>query len=150
MTAPTLTRVNYRSTVAAADVSIGYQGRAVRFDGSPYATTSQAATDALNPIATGGLLIAENEAGFALGIVGIHSAGEVVTCKAGTGGVAVGDLCRPEYSATAANADRLLSLAQSGLPGAPGTYYTWGVALTAAAAGGDFLLAIERNIHVVA
>jgi hypothetical protein len=149
MTRPLNPLVNYRSVVAASDVPIGRQGRAIRWNGATYAATSQAATDALDPIATGGVLIAEADTGAPLSIVGIHSAGAEVEVIAGAGGVAVGDLLRPEYSANAANVDRFVSISEAALPATEGVYYTWLVALTAGAAGAPVLAAVERNIHVV-
>jgi hypothetical protein len=149
MTRPLNPLVNYRTIVAASDVPIGRQGRAIRWNGATYAATSQAATDALDPIETGGVLIAEGDTGAPLSIVGIDSAGARIEVRAGTGGVAVGDLLRPEYSANAANVDRFVSTSEVPLPTDAGTYHTWLVALTAGAAGALVLATIERNIHVV-
>jgi hypothetical protein len=57
----------------------------------------------------------------------------IVTCVAGTGGVAVGDRIKPEYSGTAASNGRWISTTAE-LAGD----FTYGTALTAASAGGQF------------
>lgn len=132
-----------RATVPAIDVTdAAFEGRARKLDGTAYAITSQAATDALNPFATGGICIAASE-GQPLEIV---SAGNTAGTRSGigfcvraiaAGAISVGDAVRPAYNADAALNDRLASVATTALPETAGTYWTIGYATSAAAAAGD-------------
>jgi hypothetical protein len=145
-----------RATVPATPVTdAALEGRARKLDGTAYAITSQAATDALNPFATGGICIAANE-GQPLEIVGPGNTaalpsgiGYVVRAIA-AGVVGVGQFVRPAYNADAALNDRLASVTTTALPTAAGTYWTLGIATTAAAAAGDeFDLVIFPVAHIV-
>ncbi len=65
-----------------------------------------------------------------------------VRAIAGTGGVAAGDNVAPEYSTTAANKGRFIQRSTSEFADAD---FEWGTAMTAASAGGEFLLELRRR-----
>jgi hypothetical protein len=142
--------VNYRLTRSATRPGEARNGRAIRYDGTAYAVTSQAATDALNPWATGGHLrgTQERETGADLSIF-TPNTGYIVRGIA-AGNIAIGEAVRPAYNADAALNDRYASVVATALPGSAGTYFTTGRALTAAAAGGEFWfqLTVERTVVV--
>lgn len=132
-----------RATLPATDVTdAAFEGRARKLDGTAYAITSQAATDALNPFETGGVCIGASE-GQPLEIVGPgNTAGTrsgigYVVRGVAAGAIGVGEYVRPAHNADAALNDRFASTETTALPEAAGTYWTLGVATTAAAAAGD-------------
>jgi hypothetical protein len=133
---------------ANANVDRAREARAIRFAGTAYAVTSQAATDALNPFTVGGTLIAVNE-GQPLEIVSpVDNIGKVVEVRAGDTTV-VGDFLRPAFNADAALVDRYVSVAEAALPSAAGSYWTTHVAIEAGAAGDLVKAVIFPVLHVV-
>jgi hypothetical protein len=66
-----------------------------------------------------------------------------VRAIAGTGGVAAGDTVCPEFSATAANKGRFIARTTAEFIDAD---FEWGTAMTAASAGGEFLLELRRRM----
>ncbi len=145
-----------RATVPETDITTSaFEGRARKLDGTAYAETDQDTTDAFNPFERGGICIAANE-GQPLEIVGPGNtagtpggAGYVVRAIA-AGAVGVGDFVRPAYNADSDLIDRLVSTEDSALPTGAGTYWTLGVATTAASTAGDeFDLVIWPVAHVV-
>lgn len=123
-----------RTERLSGDVAEGKEGRAIRMDGSPYAVTSQAVTDALNPFTVGGLCIAAQGGQPAEVASCGYSVGNVVEVIA-AGAILAGERVRPAYNADAALNDRFAGLDATALPGGAGTYYTWGRALAAAGTG---------------
>lgn len=117
-----------RAGITPDAVGLAREGRAIRFDGTPYAVTSQAATDALNPFVTGGVLIGA-QAGQPLEIASAgYAIGTVVNVRVASS-VTAGARLRPAFNADAALNDRFASVDVTALPSAAGTYYTYGRAL---------------------
>lgn len=128
------------------------EGRAIRLNtggGAPnnavgaWAQTSQDATDVLNPVGRGAVLIKTGAADTdAITAIAVRPQGVTIRAIAGTGGVAIGEAVRPEWSATPANIDRFV-----GFDTTPTTetdpVWRWGFAETAAAAGQEFDLILD-------
>lgn len=130
--------VNYRPTVSATVPGEARNGRAIRYDGAAYAQTSQAATDALVPWATGGVLRGAQEVGNGTAQLSIFTPDTRCHVRViSAGAIAVGEFVRPAYNADAALNDRFASIVATALPVAAGLYWTTGVALTAATGAGQ-------------
>ena len=118
--------------LAGVDLT-GLEGHMVYVSSStvlPTSVTDQATTEATLSL---GLLIQGDIAGRA---VRVASAGQLLTCIAGTGGVTAGDTLVPEFSATAATKGRLVDVTTANI--ADGDYAV-GIARQTASAGQPFL-----------
>ena len=129
-----------RRLVCGATSLVGFEGHAVRESSSDVVVigplTNQATTDTrfMLGVLTQGSAVGEP--------VEVIQAG-IVTCIAGTGGVAIGDRIKPEYSATAANNGRWIATTAE-LAGD----YTYGTALSAASANGQFTAFLIPLKHI--
>lgn len=129
----------YDAFYPGADLT-NYVGHAVWLVGvnlEPLSTTNQATTQT---IYGEGVLLegAPVDPGAQCRVV---QAGRV-RAIAGTGGVSAGDTVAPEYSAVDANRGRFITRATADFTDGD---FEWGTAITAAAAGGEFLLELRRR-----
>lgn len=129
-----------RALVCGATSLVGFEGHAVRESAAGVVVigpvTNQATTDTTFMI---GVLTQGSAVGEPVEVIDIGK----VTCIAGTGGVAVGDRIKPEYSGTAANNGRWIATTAE-LAGD----FTYGTALTAASAGGQFDANFGATKHI--
>ncbi len=145
MSAPALTRVWQRDVTATSPVDPDREGRAIAYDGTSYADTDQATTDALFPDAAGGVCIQAVDEGEAIGIH-LPDSQELIEVHIGSGGCSAGDMLRPEWSAEDDEIDRFVSADEVALPEAAGTYFTTHVALEDGDEG-DFVLARSKTVR---
>jgi hypothetical protein len=126
--------------VCGATSLVGFEGYAVRESSAGVVVigpvTNQATTDTtfMIGVLTQGSVVGEP--------VEVIQAG-IVTCVAGTGGVTAGARIKPEYSGTAANNGRFIA-STAELAGD----FTYGTALTAASANGQFDALILPQYHI--